>query len=342
MKTSQLDYELPSELIAQSPVEPRDAARLLVVDRARGSWEHRVFRDIGQYVQPGDLLVANQSRVIPARLYGRKVPSGGALEILLLRKLDERAWLALVGGRRVRLGTRIQVLRDGQPSGLEAEVVDLGAAGQRTLLFSQALEACWQHIGVLPLPPYIHSPLAEPERYQTVYARPDGSAAAPTAGLHFTPELLHSLRQQGVRLAFVTLHIGLDTFRPIQADEVESHPIHAEWCQLDQAVIEQVKAAKQAGRRVIAVGTTSVRVLETAARQPAGLAPFEGWTDLFIYPGFNFRVVDAMLTNFHLPRSTLLALVSAFAGYELMRQVYQAAIAQRYRFYSFGDCMLVY
>ncbi len=347
MKTSDFDYELPAELIAQSPIEPRDAARLLVVHRATCQWEHRIFRDIGQYLCPGDLLVANESRVIPARLYGRKIPTGGAAEILLLHKLDERTWVALVGGHRLRVGTRLELLHGQQASGLEARIIAQDENGQRTLIFSEPIEPHLSDLGHTPLPPYIHTPLTDPERYQTVYARTKGSAAAPTAGLHFTPELMSKLRQQGMQFAFVTLHIGLDTFKPVEEENLEDHVIHTEWCRLSPEVAEQINATRQAGHRVIAVGTTSVRVLETAARHATLHVPgskvsaFEGPTDLFIYPGFEFRVVDALITNFHLPRSTLLPLVCAFAGRDLMLQVYQEAIRQRYRFYSFGDAMLI-
>jgi S-adenosylmethionine:tRNA ribosyltransferase-isomerase len=356
MKTSDFDYALAPELIAQSPLEPRDASRLLVVERATGRLEHRTFRDIGDYLEAGDLLVANESRVIPARLYGRKVPTGGRVEILLLRRLDGRNWVALVGGRRVRVGSRIELVRGspaqagrGEPAGIQAEVTACHEAGQRTLYFSEPVETWLGQLGLTPLPPYIHTHLSNPERYQTIYARTPGSAAAPTAGLHFTPELVAALQQKGVQWGLVTLHIGLDTFRPVEEDTLEDHVIHTEWCCLSQELAGQIQRTRAAGRRVIAVGTTSVRVLETAGRHRANnkyqiskvVSPFEGPTDLFIYPGFEFRVVDALITNFHLPRSTLLALVSAFAGPELIMGAYQEATRQRYRFYSFGDAMLI-
>jgi S-adenosylmethionine:tRNA ribosyltransferase-isomerase len=344
MKTSDFDYDLPRELIAQSPVEPRDAARLLVVERATGRCVHRHFRDLGDYMSPGDLLVANESRVIPARLHGRKVPTGGALEILLLHKQDVCTWLALVGGRRVRVGTRIELTQAGQPTTIQAEVVAQDDAGQRTLTFSEPLEPRLAELGLTPLPPYIHAPLAHPERYQTVYARTEGSVAAPTAGLHFTPDLMRALCKAGVQFAFVTLHIGLDTFRPVEAEHLEEHTIHTEWCQMSAKVAGQIDTVKRAGQRVVAVGTTSVRVLETAARAACpgrAAAALESSTDLFIYPGFTFRLVDALITNFHLPRSTLLALVSAFAGRELIADAYRQAIEHHYRFYSFGDAMLI-
>lgn len=356
MKTTDLDYTLPEELIAQTPVEPRDSSRLLVLHRDDGRLEHRIFRDIGEYLRPGDVLVANESRVIPARLFGHKEPGGGKVEVLLLGRLAGTHWHCLVGGARTRVGTRVHLDQNGVPSPLMAEVLEVGERGERTLAFSEPVEAYFDVLGEMPLPPYIHEPLRDPERYQTVYSHTLGSAAAPTAGLHFTPELLLALRDRGVGFAFVTLHVGLDTFRPISEDDIEEHRIHTEWGSLSLPVAEQINRAKVMGGRVIAVGTTSVRVLETAARRgllqtpddaPGGmcpwrpLAPFEGFTDLYITPGFRFRVVDAMITNFHLPKSTLLALVMAFAGEDNIRRAYAEAIAQRYRFFSFGDATLV-
>lgn len=349
MKTSDFVYELPQELIAQTPVEPRDASRLLVLDRRTGEIAHRRFREIGEYLRPGDLLVANESRVIPARLFGRKIPSGGKVELLLLTRRDERSWEALVRGRRVRPGDRIGLPDRGEPAPMEryrvfGEVLQDTPSGGRLIRFTQPLEPLLDELGVVPLPPYIHQPLADAERYQTVYARIKGSAAAPTAGLHFTPELIQALEKQGVSFVFLVLHIGLDTFRPVEEENVEEHVIHAEYCELSAETAKEINRAKAEGRRVIAVGTTTVRVLETAAAQasaPDVIAPYTGWTRLFIYPGFRFRVVDALITNFHLPRSTLLMLVSAFAGRELILKAYQEAIAERYRFYSLGDSMLI-
>lgn len=339
MKTTDFDYELPPELIAQTPIEPRDASRLLVVDRASGRLTHRIFRDIGEYLHPGDLLVANESRVIPARLRARKVPTGGKVELLLLAKRDERTWEALVKGRKVLPGYRLAIGRGKRR--VEGEVLEITASGGRLIAFDQPIEPLLDRLGIIPLPPYIHTPLTNAERYQTVYARREGSVASPTAGLHFTPELLRSLQEAGVRLAFVTLDIGLDTFRPVKEERVENHTIHTERCELSPEVAALINQTKKAGRRVIAVGTTVVRVLETAARQSPEVRPFSGSTDLFIYPGFRFRTVDALITNFHLPRSTLLMLVCAFAGRELIFKAYQEAIRQRYRFYSFGDAMLI-
>jgi len=350
LRTEEFDYSLPPELIAQTPIEPRDAARLLVVERATGALSHRQFRDLGVYLAPGDLLVLNESRVIPARLQARKVPSGGRVELLLLTRHDPRTWEALVGGRRARAGTRLRIEA---PSGeedhevLEAEVIGETPAGGRLIRFSAAVDDLLDALGQVPLPPYIHVPLADRERYQTVYAKARGSVAAPTAGLHFTPQLLSSLAAQGVSFATVTLHIGLDTFRPVSEEHVEEHAIHREWCRIDTPAAEAIAAARARGNRVVAVGTTTVRVLETAAqiavaqRASTPVVPFDGWTDLYIYPGYQFRAVDALVTNFHLPRSTLLMLVSAFAGRELILRAYHEAIRERYRFYSFGDAMLI-
>jgi len=373
MLTSELDYELPSELIAQTPIEPRDASRLLIVRRDTGELTHHMFRDIGEYLRPGDLLVANESRVIPARLRARKARTGGAVEILLLRRLDDLMWQTLIGGKRMRPGARLEVLDKSGQCVAKAQVVEMHEGPQCNVRFDQPVESLLEagQVGSMPLPPYIHTPLTNPERYQTIYSHTLGSAAAPTAGLHFTPDLMVALRRQGVEFAFVTLHIGLDTFKPVYEETVEEHHIHTEWCSLSPEVARQINEARLAGRRVIAVGTTSVRVLESAARKSqiansksqisnskpqsencatdwAGVtcgwqtvSAFDGFTDLYIYPGFQFRVVNAMLTNFHLPRSTLLALVSAFAGRDLIFRAYQAAIQERYRFYSFGDAMLI-
>jgi len=340
--TKEFDYNLPPELIAQRAIEPRDASRLLVVDRATGHLEHRRFRDIENYLRPGDLLVANESRVIPARLCARKVPSGGKVELLLLAKRDATRWEALVKGRRALPGQRLEIVSAAGEPVVEGEVEDTTPSGGRLVRFEEPIEAHLQDSGIVPLPPYIHEPLADVERYQTVYSLVEGSVAAPTAGLHFTAELLARLRTLGVEWHTVTLHIGLDTFRPVTEEVVEEHQIHTEYGVLSARVASAVNAARREGRRVFAVGTTTVRVLETAARGVSfGVAPWEGQTDLFIYPGYRFRVVDAMITNFHLPRSSLLMLVSAFSGTELMRRAYAEAISRRYRFYSLGDSMLI-
>ena len=346
MKTAELDYKLPPELIAQKPVEPRDASRLMVLRREEGTIEHRRFRDIAAYLRPGDVLVANDSRVIPARLHARKIPTGGKVEMHLLVRHGAKLWEALVRGRKVRPGTELELLdREGKPAGLCGHVLQESESGGRLIEFSSPLEEHLDRLGLVPLPPYIHEPLSDPERYQTVYARVKGSVAAPTAGLHFTPRLMEELRAKGVEFVFATLHIGLDTFRPIRTEEVEEHPIHREYCQLSPAAAERLNRARAQGGRLLAVGTTAVRVLETAAlaaeKEGEVVAPFAGWTELFIYPGFRFRAVDALITNFHLPRSTLLALVAAFAGQELIRHAYEEAIKFGYRFYSFGDAMLI-
>jgi S-adenosylmethionine:tRNA ribosyltransferase-isomerase len=349
LKTAEFDYELPPERIAQTPLEPRDASRLMVVDRHASEIAHYHFYDLPDFLRPGDLLVHNESRVIPARLFARK-PTGGKVEILLLHRRAERVWEALVGGKRVRVGMRLALLDSpgGQPTGAMAEVVEAGERGMRVLAFDRPALPLAEQVGVTPLPPYIHTPLADAERYQTIYARAPGSAAAPTAGLHFTPALLRRLEEMEVRSAFVTLHIGLDTFRPVQEEDIQEHSMHTEYCSLASETAEQINQAKREGRRVVAVGTTSVRVLESAATKsptvhhPSSIVqPFEGATDLFIYPGYEFRAVDVLLTNFHLPRSTLLMLVAAFAGKELLDRAYAEAIRERYRFYSFGDAMLI-
>jgi S-adenosylmethionine:tRNA ribosyltransferase-isomerase len=362
MKTSDFDYQLPPERIAQTPAEPRDSSRLLVLHRDGGHIEHRLFGDIGDYLQVGDMLVANNSRVIPARLLGRKA-TGGQVEILLLEQINATTWKALVKGKHMRPGTTVNLVQHaGEPAGVQATVLAELDGAQRLVSFSPALDGALDAIGETPLPPYIHAPLRDPERYQTVYARPSGSAAAPTAGLHFTPELLLALRDAGVGFETVTLHVGLDTFKPVSADAVADHTIHSESIELSVAAAERINQAKLAGGRIVAVGTTAVRTLETAAWRAAGVtgslrtvsalqsppacpwkpvAATNGRTDLYIYPGYQYRVVDCMLTNFHLPRSSLLMLVAAFAGYELMMHAYHVAIAAAYRFYSFGDAMLI-
>jgi S-adenosylmethionine:tRNA ribosyltransferase-isomerase len=365
MKTSEFDYLLDPERIAQTPLEPRHASRLMVVNRADGSIAHRRFCDIGDYLSAGDFLVFNDSRVIPARLFAHKLlppgrretepHKGGRVELLLLSRQENGHWFALVKGKRLREGTRLGLVEpvSGHWTGIEATIVRSGERGERLIAFDPPLDddSILDRIGTVPLPPYIHVPLDDVERYQTVYARRSGSAAAPTAGLHFTPELLLDLRQRGMMFGFVTLHIGLDTFRPVAAEQIEDHTMHTEFAVLDLHTAEQINQARLAGRCVVAVGTTAVRVLETAAQKAlcAGqdtcawqtVAAFEGPTDLFITPGYRFKVVDRLVTNFHLPRSTLLMLVSALTGLELTRRAYQAAIEHGYRFYSFGDAMLI-
>jgi S-adenosylmethionine:tRNA ribosyltransferase-isomerase len=317
----------------------------MVLNRHDGSIAHRRFFEIVDYLRDGDVLVFNDSRVIPARLWGRRVDTGGRVEILLLRRLEANVWEALVRrGRRLRAGTTVAIASDSagdNPLQILAEVIGQGERGTKVLRFSD--ETMLPELGEVPLPPYIHTTLAHPERYQTVYARVAGSVAAPTAGLHFTPQLLERLERKGVHLLFVSLHIGLDTFSPVREDDPREHHIHREYGVLGGEAARQLSHARKEGRRVICVGTTAVRILEQAAQlnNPLELQPFEGWVSLFILPGDRFRLVDALITNFHLPRSTLLMLVTAFAGRELINRAYQEAIASGYRFYSFGDAMLV-
>jgi len=345
VKTSDFDYLLPPELIAQTPVEPRDRSRLMILNRGDGSIANRRFFEIVDYLRDGDVLVFNDSRVIPARLIGRKADSGGRVEILLLRRLEVNVWEALVKrGKRLRAGTKVDIINGSASNNLakvSAEVIGQEEGGIKVLRFSD--ETLLAELGKVPLPPYIHTPLSHPERYQTVYARVAGSVAAPTAGLHFTPELLGKLEQKGVRLLFVSLHIGLDTFSPVREEDPLEHTIHSEYGVLSQTVTSQLSQAKKEGRRIIGVGTTTARILEQAAKLTNALRvqPFADWISLFILPGYQFRMVDALITNFHLPRSTLLMLVTAFAGKELINQAYQEAIASGYRFYSFGDAMLI-
>jgi len=337
MKLSEFDYTLPPERIAQTPVEPRDSSRLLVLDRSTGTLQHSVFSDILTFLNPGDLLVINQTRVLPARLYATKIPTGGKIELLLLNRRDPTLWEVLVGGKRVNLGKKLSL-----PEGLIAEVEEELEGPRRLIRFNRPLEGLLEKIGQMPLPPYIHERLQDQERYQTVYAQEPGSAAAPTAGLHFTPGLLARLKEAGITIAEVTLHVGLDTFAPVTEDDITQHHIHTEWCRLSSEAAQKINQTRQAGGRVIAVGTTSVRTLESAALQADGLVSgFEGPTDLYILPGYQFKVVDAMITNFHLPRSTLLMLVSAFASKQAILEAYQTAVEQEYRFYSFGDAMLI-
>jgi S-adenosylmethionine:tRNA ribosyltransferase-isomerase len=339
LKTSDFDYLLPPGAIAQSPVEPRDASRLLVLDRQTGGLQHAIFHDLGNYLRPGDRLVLNETRVIPARIFGRKLPGGGRVELLLLKRLDILTWEAWVGGKGLNVGRQVQV--EGGPL---AEIIETLSGPRRVIRFAAPLDPLLDAIGQMPLPPYIHEKLQNPDRYQTVYARQRGSAAAPTAGLHFTPELLASLQAGGIGVTTVTLHVGLDTFAPVKEDSAEEHAIHSEWCQLTAQAADAINQTHTSGGRIIAVGTTSVRTLESAARGAAPgqvVAPFEGATDLYILPGYTFRAVDAMITNFHLPGSTLIMLVSAFAGRERILSTYQHAIDHGYRFYSFGDAMLI-
>lgn len=338
MQTNDFDYHLQPERIAQTPVEPRHASRLMVLRREREELEHTIFWNVGDYLKSGDVLVINQTRVIPARLFGRK-PTGGKVELLLLRRQDECTWETLVGGKGLVVGKKL-----GLENGLEVEILQDLEGSRRLVRFSGPVEPYLEQKGQMPLPPYIHVPLANPSRYQTVYAAQPGSAAAPTAGLHFTPELMQKLEEQGIQFARLTLHIGLDTFAPVTEEDPSQHAIHTEWCELTPQAAEIINRARKQGGKVVAVGTTSVRTLETAASQAeAGdvVAPFSGPTGLFILPGYTFRAVDAMITNFHLPRSSLIMLVSAFTGRERILAAYREAIRLEYRFYSFGDAMLI-
>ncbi|MEA2641303.1 MAG: S-adenosylmethionine:tRNA ribosyltransferase-isomerase [Chloroflexota bacterium] len=333
---SSYDYVLPPELIAQAPAEPRDSARLLVLDRGTGSVTHRHVRDLPDLLDPGDLVVVNRSRVLPCRLLGHKIPSGGRVELLLLRPLADDAWEALVGGRRVADGQRVRIADD-----VVAEIGGHTPGGREVRFPSiEDVPALLRAHGHMPLPPYIHGYAGDPGRYQTVYAEVEGSAAAPTAGLHFTPELIERLGTRGIGWATVLLHVGLDTFRPIAHEHVMEHKIHTEWAEIDESTAEAIAETKRRHKRAVAIGTTTVRTLEFAARDGAA-RPFRGSDDLFIVPGHRYQAVDAMLTNFHLPRSSLLLLVAAFAGRERMLEVYETAVRERYRFFSFGDAMLI-
>lgn len=347
MKTSDFDYDLPESFIAQKPVEPRGSSRLMILNRLKGTIRHDIFRNIGEYLKPGDLMVLNQTRVIPARLRARKA-TGGEVEILLLRKEDELTWETLVGGRGMLKG-RAVTLQDG----LKAEIVEVLDGSRRRVRFFEPVENHLANDGQVPLPPYIHEKLEDPERYQTVYAHVPGSAAAPTAGLHFTEPLLQKLKAAGVNLAYITLHVGLDTFAPVTEEAPANHKIHSEWCELSPLVAKQINETREKCGRIVAVGTTSVRTLESAAtlasRTKTGttvhanslVQAFAGPTSLYILPGYEFKVVDAMITNFHLPKSTLLMLVSAFTSRETILNAYEAAKLEGYRFFSFGDAMFI-
>lgn len=345
MKTSDFNYHLPESSIGQTPAEPRDSSRLLILDRNSGDVEHRIFHDLSLFLQPNDLLILNRTRVIPARIFAKK-ETGGHVELLLLRRRDELTWEALVGGKGLHVGKKVQV-----DDGPQAEIIEILEGSERLIKFSEPIEPYFSNVGNVPLPPYIHEKLSDPERYQTVYSRDVGSAAAPTAGLHFTPQLLDQLKEKGVKIAYVTLHVGLDTFAPVTEENPEEHKIHTEWCELSQETADLINETKVRGGRVVAVGTTSVRTLESAGRKSIfdtrnanteyQISAFIGPTDIFILPGYKFQVVDAMITNFHLPKSTLIMLVSAFAGREKILETYNLAIQEGYRFYSFGDAMFI-
>ncbi len=340
MKTSDFMYDLPERLIAQSPLQQRDASRLLVLDKRTGEREHSHFFDLPKYLRPGDCMVLNDSRVIPARLIGAR-PTGGAAEVLLLKQLDADRWECLVRpGKKLRAGAKV-LFGDGE---LTATVEDVSPDGNRIVRFDYQgifLEVL-ERLGRVPLPPYIKQQLDDPERYQTVYSLHPGSAAAPTAGLHFTDELLDRIRAMGVQVCFVTLHVGLGTFRPVKVEDVEQHEMHAEFCTVPPETAQTVNRTKAAGGRIVAVGTTSCRTLESFAGEDGLLREGSRWTNIFIYPGYRFRCIDALVTNFHLPGSTLMMLVSALAGREKIMEAYKEAVEQEYRFFSFGDAMFIH
>ena len=340
LSTSMFDYKLPQELIAQDPLTDRSASRLMILDRASGQITHAHFTDILGELRPEDCLVINDTKVIPARLLGTKEDTGAAIEILLLKRTGADTWETLVKpGKKARPGARI-VFGDGL---LRAEVIDVVEEGNRVVRFEYEgiFEEILDQLGQMPLPPYITHPLQDKNRYQTVYAKYDGSAAAPTAGLHFTPELMERVRAMGVRFAPVTLHVGLGTFRPVKVEDVTEHHMHSEFYTITEETARIINETKAAGGRVICVGTTSCRTIETAAAEDGTLTAKSGWTDIFIYPGYRFKVMDALITNFHLPQSTLLMLVSAFADRETVLAAYEEAVRERYRFFSFGDAMFI-
>ena len=340
MKTSDFYYDLPPELIAQTPLEKRDESRLLCLDKATGEWSHHHFYELPDFLRPGDCLILNNSRVLPARLLGRRLPGGGACEVLLLQDKGDKVWECLVRpGKHLREGARVS-FGDGE---LTAEIAEVLPDGNRLVRFDYEgifLEVL-ERLGKMPLPPYIKEELQDQERYQTVYSKVNGSAAAPTAGLHFTPELLERIAAKGVGVGYVTLHVGLGTFRPVKEDEIEQHDMHSEYCTIPQETADLINRTKANGGRVICVGTTSCRTIESWAGEDGTMTATGGWTNIYIYPGYRFKVMDALITNFHLPESTLIMLVSALAGREHVLAAYEEAVRERYRFFSFGDAMFI-
>ena len=340
MKTSDFYYDLPPELIAQTPLEKRDESRLLCLDKATGEWSHHHFYELPDFLRPGDCLILNNSRVLPARLLGRRLPGGGACEVLLLQDKGDKVWECLVRpGKHLREGARVS-FGDGE---LTAEIAEVLPDGNRLVRFNYNgifLEVL-ERLGKMPLPPYIKEELQDRERYQTVYSKVNGSAAAPTAGLHFTPELLERVQAMGVKVGYVTLHVGLGTFRPVKEDTIEGHEMHSEYCVIPQETADLINETKRSGGRVICVGTTSCRTVESWAAEDGTMTASAGWTDIFIYPGYRFKVLDGLITNFHLPESTLIMLVSALAGREHVLAAYEEAVRQHYRFFSFGDAMFI-
>ena len=340
MKTSDFNYELPKELIAQTPLEKRDTSRLMTLDRKTGAWEHHHFYELPDFLYPGDCLILNDSRVLPARLLGQRLPGGGACEVLLLIDRGEKTWECLVRpGRHMRQGSKLS-FGNGE---LTAEVTEVLPDGNRLVrfdydgIFLEVLE----RLGKMPLPPYIKEELRDRERYQTVYSKVPGSAAAPTAGLHFTPELLERIQEKGIGIGYVTLHVGLGTFRPVKEEEIAEHEMHSEFCILPPETARLINETKASGGRCICVGTTSCRTLESWAAEDGHMEPKAGWTNIYIYPGYRFKVMDGLVTNFHLPESTLIMLVSAFAGREHVLAAYEEAVREKYRFFSFGDAMFL-
>ena len=339
MKVSDFKYDLPEELIAQTPIKQRDHSKLMVLNREKQTIEHEIFKDIIDYLEPGDVLVRNNTKVLPARLYGKK-ETGANVEFLLLNNIEGDIWECIVRpGNKLHVGTKV-VFGEGL---LKANILEVMPGGTRKVQFEYQgiFNEILDQIGLMPLPPYIHEELKEKDRYQTVYAKYEGSAAAPTAGLHFTPELLEEIQKKGISVANVTLHVGIGTFRPVKEETVENHEMHSEHFYIKQEDADKINQAKQNGKRVIAVGTTSCRVLETIADEKGMVKPTEGDTQIFIYPGYHFKCLDALITNFHLPESTLLMLVSALAGREYIMKAYQEAVKEKYRFFSFGDAMLI-
>ena len=340
MKTHDFYFDLPEELIAQTPIERRDASRLLVLHKSTGEWEHRHFYDLPDYLQPGDCLILNDSRVLPARLLGQRLPGGGACEVLLLIDKGDKTWECIVRpGKHLRKGAKVS-FGNGE---LTAEVTEVLPDGNRLVRFDYEgifLEVL-DRLGKMPLPPYIKEELQDRERYQTVYSKVVGSAAAPTAGLHFTPELLRKIEDKGVKIGYVTLHVGLGTFRPVKEEDITDHDMHSEYCTVPEETAELINETKRNGGRVICVGTTSCRTLESWAEEDGSMKPSAGWTNIFIYPGYKFKVLDCLITNFHLPESTLIMLVSALAGRKNVLRAYAEAVKERYRFFSFGDAMLI-
>ena len=339
MKVSEFDYELPEELIAQTPIKKRDESRLMILDKENKKIEHKIFKDILEYLKPGDVLVRNNTKVLPARIYGKK-DTGANVEFLLLKNMEGDVWESIVRpGNKLRVGTKV-IFGDGK---LNAEILEILPGGTRKVKFTYngIFNEILDEIGLMPLPPYIHEQLEEKDRYQTVYAKYQGSAAAPTAGLHFTDELLKKLKEKGVEIANVTLHVGIGTFRPVKEENIEAHEMHSEHFYIKQEDVEKINNAKKEGRRVIAVGTTSCRVLESIADENGEVKEIETDTEIFIYPGYKFKCIDGLITNFHLPQSTLIMLVSAFAGKNFVFEAYRQAVEEKYRFFSFGDAMFI-